>query len=412
MKRLQNCIPTIPAVWLGVCLSILLAFSGANAQNPESIGEIRRKAELQSIPLRITCSDARMQGMLVNMFSTHGAFRGPRAGETPAVLDFVAIGANGAQVAMEIPSSSGLRSSVRTAQGADTVEALLRAADMAVKEITGLPGYFAGKLAFISDRSGSPELYVSDLSFQKLSMPAPRRSVAQLPSFSPDGRKVVYTSYHAGNRPDIYEVDIALNSAPKRIAGYKGLNTGACYSPNGSTIAMILSGYGNAELAIANADGRNVRRLTKTRSLESDPSWSPDGRQIVFASDQTGNPQLYTITMGSGQVSKVPTGMRGYSAEPDWNPLNKNQIAFTTRAGREFEIALYDARTGESTIISSGPGDAVEPQWLNDGRHLIFTARTSTSRRICILDSLTGKVSPLHLERFGDSSQPAFVYLQ
>ena len=110
-----------------------------------------------------------------------------------------------------------------------------------------------------------------------------------------------------------------------------------------------------------------MRRITKNNSLETSPSWSPDGKSIVYASDAPGRPQLFVASAVGGARRRLPTNISRYCAEPDWNPRNSSQITFTAAVNGGFQIALYDSKLQSSKIISNLKGSAVEPTWLNDG---------------------------------------------
>jgi TolB protein len=103
------------------------------------------------------------------------------------------------------------------------------------------------------------------------------------------------------------------------------------------------------------------------------------------------------MPVAGGTMTRLPTAISGYCAEPDWSRGNPNRIAFTIRIGKGYQIAVYDLATHQSQQVSKAPFDGVEPSWLADGRHLVYTARTASDSRICILDTETGKsttVSP------------------
>ena len=150
--------------------------------------------------------------------------------------------------------------------------------------------------------------------------------------------------------------------------------------------------------------------MTTTRGIESDPTWSSKGDSILFSSTQSGGAQIYQIGIGGNPMRRIPTRISGQCTEPAGNPLHSDQIAFTALMGREFEIALYDAQTGRSTVLTQGPGDAVEPNWTQDGRHLIYTARRGASRRLHLLDTITGKTTPLPHDNLGSAWQADYYY--
>jgi len=273
----------------------------------------------------------------------------------------------------------------------------------------GTAGFFQCTVAFVSDRTGHAEIYKSDILFQAVRQLTRDRSQCLSPDLSPDGRTLLYTSYHGTGFPDIYRID--LSSGKRSVfAGFKGTNTGAAFSPDGRSVAMILSGSGNSEVYLGNADGRQLRRLTRSTSLEAGPSWSPDGRKIAFTSDQMGGPQIYSMDAQGRSMSRVRTDISRNCSEPAWNPRDPSQIAFTAAIAGEFELAVYSFQEGRSRILSKGAGDAVHPAWLNDGRHLIYTERTPRYTRLMILDSITGKRSRLSPVELNNAQQASPVY--
>ena len=109
-------------------------------------------------------------------------------------------------------------------------------------------------------------------------------------------------------------------------------------------------------------------------------------------------PQLYVIPVSGGTPSRITSGISGFCAEPDWSRTNPNKIAFTMRSGSGYQIGVLDVSSRTGGVVSKAAFDGIEPTWLPDGRHLVYTARDRTTSVICILDTETGKsvrVSPL-----------------
>ena len=82
-----------------------------------------------------------------------------------------------------------------------------------------------------------------------------------------------------------------------------------------------------------------------------------------------------------------------------------NLIACTVRVGRQYQIAVYDSAKGKAEVVSKAPFDGIEPTWLPDGRHVVYTARTATTSRVCVLDTETGKSVPISPASFGSTLQ-------
>ena len=220
---------------------------------------------------------------------------------------------------------------------------------------------------------------------------------------------MLYTSFHRSTAAAIYQID--LNTLQRTsFVNFQGTNQGARFSRDGTKVTMVLSGEGNPEIYVANAQGRAVSRRTKLSSVESSPSFSPDGRQLLFTSDMAGGPQLYTMPVDGGRPRRLPTNISRYCAEPDWNWVKPNLVAFSMRIGSGFQIGLFDMSSSSAAKqVSKAPYDALEPAWLADGRHLIYTARSPNQRSIWLLDTESGKQTKLSPSSLGQVSQASAV---
>ena len=152
------------------------------------------------------------------------------------------------------------------------------------------------------------------------------------------------------------------------VANYKGSNLCAVQNPRSSQTALILSTSGNPELWLAGAPYERPRRVTKNKSNESGPCWSPDGRRLILTSDSRGKPQLYEVSLSSGVLSRIPTNVSSHCVEAAWNPLDSSKIAFTAAVGGGFQIFEYDFSKRTSRMITRGRDHAMQPCWANDGR--------------------------------------------
>jgi TolB protein len=379
------------------------------AQRPNDLGPVDVVTAVTTVPIRVTGSPEEIDKLANFAFESHGRYRRVSEGEL-FLLRFTAVSGSRVQVDVLRNGSSVLN---RTVTGTSLRNALLKAADVAV-EVTsgGLKGFFASQLAFISSQSGATEVHTGDLYFGDVRQLTQDRASAMSPRWAPDGSKLVYTSFHRSNAADIYQID--MNTMQRTsFMSFKGTNQGARFSPDGSRVTMVLSGEGNPEVYVANGQGRAVSRRTWSSSVESSPVFSPDGRKILFVSDMAGGPQLYTLPVDGGRESRatrLPTNISRYCAEPDWNVAKPNLVAFSMRIGSGFQIGLYDFSTGKAAKqISKAPYDALEPSWLADGRHLVFTARSPNERSIWILDTVSGKQTKLSPSSLGRVSQASVM---
>jgi TolB protein len=368
----------------------------------KNVGPIVVDYNSKSIPVSVAANVPELDALARMAFNAHGRYRLETGGQF--AIRFTQVSST--QVRVDITrGSGGAPVASEMATGNNARHALLRAADIAVEKTNGmgLRGFFTARLAFIGEKTGKKEVYVSDLFLGEGRQLTTDRASALAPRWSPDGSKLLYTSFYKSGFPDIFQIDLNSN-ARTTFVSFKGLNTGARFSPNGQQVAMILSGEGSQEVYVSNAQGRGVVRKTRSGAVKASPAWSPDGGRIVFAMGEP-SPQLHVIPVGGGTPQRLVTGFR-YAAEPDWSRTNPNKIAFTASSGGgNYQIAVYDFSTGEGKIVSGAPFDALMPSWLADGRHVVYTARDRRTSALHILDTETGKSTQISPASFGPAME-------
>jgi TolB protein len=365
-----------------------LVIGPAFAQGSRKIGEVRVDVDANTIPVRVTANTPDLQTLANTAFEAHGRYKRVASGHA---YDIKFSAVTPTQVRVDITRGAAATPvSSDVATGANARHALLRAADIAVQKTNGmnLRGFFTARLAFIAQRTGKSEVYTSDLFLGEAKQLTRDRAPVLSPRWSPDGSRIVYTSYFKTGAPDIFLLD-PLSGRKDTFASFRGTNSGARFSPNGQQVAMILSGEGTPEVYVSNAQGRNPVRKTRSDAVKASPCWSPDGSQLVFAMDP--GPQLYVMSVAGGAPRRLGVGF-SYAAEPDWSRTNPNKIAFTVRvSGGRYQIAVYDMAAGKAQVVSKADFDGIEPSWLADGRHLVYTARDRSTSVLSILDTETGK---------------------
>ena len=384
---------------------LLLACVSLPALAQRSLGTVEVAVDNSVLLVRVSGTTTELNDLALRAFNSHGRYKLVATGYLFDIR-FSPAGPN--QVRVDITKGSAPFAS-ETVPGTNLRHALLRAADVAVEKTNGLGlrGFFTARLAFIRDLGRVQEVCTSDLFFSsgEVKQITNFRVPSLAPRWSPDGTKIIYTSYLKG-AADIYTLDLAANR-PDKFATYVGSNYGARYSPSGRQVAMVITGEGSPDIYVTDTQGRITASSRRTHSdrVKGSPAWKPDGAQLVFSMEP--GPQLHLMSAAGGTPQRLVTGFT-FADEPDWSRANSNKIACTVRVGRQgFRIAIYDFAKGKAEVVDmkNPPFDSKEPCWLPDGRHLVYTAMSPTESRLCILDTETGKSTPISPASFGSAKQ-------
>lgn len=398
-----------------LALSLAVSVAVAASAPKRDLGTYDVNVNYNKVTVRVSATTPDLDALARRAFSVHGRYAvvngsaldiTDRTGTTTMRssyqydIKFTPVTVNTVRVDIT-KGASGTSFATATATGTDARNALLRAADFAVEKTNGLGlrGFFTAKLAFIVDQGRVKEVNTSDLFFTAWRRITSDRALALSPRWSPDGSMILYTSFFKSGFPDIFEIN--LGSLQRTIfAQYRGANSGARFSPTGAQVAMTLSGTGTREIYIADAAGHHpVRRTFSDTTNKSAPCWSPNGAQIAFEMEP--GPQLYVMSASGGTPRRLFSGYT-YAAEPDWNPVDPNKIACTVRTSAgQFQIAVIDVARGEAKVVSHAGFDGIEPSWLADGRHLVYTARDPATSVLSILDTESGESNPISPRSIG-----------
>jgi TolB protein len=374
--------------FLRCCLFLAFVAASAFAQGAGRIGDVNVTIN-NAIKVRVSASTEELNRAALTAFGAHGAYQVVASG---FAWDIRFAAAGPTQVRVDVmKGGSPTPVASQTVNGSTLRAALLRAADIAVEQTNGLglKGFFSARLAFVGESTGKKEVYVSDLFFSpgEVKRLTNDRSSVLTPRWSPDGQRLIFTSYFKNGFPDIFEYDLR-SYVRTTFVSLRGSNLSARYSPNGRAVAMVLSGEGSSEIYVSDAQGKQISRKTRSEAVKASPAWSPDSSRLVFTMEP--GPQLHVMSAGGGGTQRLVTGST-YAAEPDWSRANPNKIACTVRSGSSYQIAVYDVAAGKAAVVSKARFDGIEPCWLGDGRHLVYTARDRSTSVLCILDTETGK---------------------
>ena len=175
----------------------------------------------------------------------------------------------------------------------------------------------AGKeIAFVSDRTGHNEIFIIDLTGGMPRQVTKNNSDAIHPHWSPDGRQIIYCSARdnpnqaSAREGEVYEIYTIkpVGTDVKQITHDKGINTYPSFSPEGGQILFRkVLGEKNSEVFVMNGDGSSMRNLTNDPAFDGWPRWSPDGKRIVFGSNRENKTdyEIYVMNADGNSMQRL-----------------------------------------------------------------------------------------------------------
>jgi TolB protein len=175
-----------------------------------------------------------------------------------------------------------------------------------------------GGSVFLSlERFGDSDVYVMNLAQRTMKKLTDDPAIDTSPSGAPDGKQIVFNSDRGGT-PQLYTMN-ADGSGVKRITFGDGRYLTPVWSPRGDLIAFTKQKGGRFYIGVIKPDGSGERLLSES-DLDEGPTWSPNGRVIMFFREALGGePQLWSVDLTGKNLRQIPTP--GAASDPAWSPL-------------------------------------------------------------------------------------------
>jgi TolB protein len=198
--------------------------------------------------------------------------------------------------------------------------------------------------------------------------------------YSPDGKKITYTDYEGVNGKDTEINTIKVDGSAKTKVTNNNRDEESSYSPNGKRIAYTHWDGHDTEIWTSNTNGTGKFQLTNNRTMDLTPSYSPDGKKIVFSGEYRKLffpwtypiPEIYTIGVNGKNRVRI-THNSTYDYYPDYSPDGR-RIAYAGTGERSLNIYTIRAHGGGRTKVAEGFDSSYSP----DGKKIAY----STGKKI------------------------------
>ena len=226
--------------------------------------------------------------------------------------------------------------------------------------LTGEPGYFDSRVAFVSEsgpkNARQKRIAVMDQDGANLRYVTDGGSLVLAPEFSPAGDSLVYISWGSGAPKVVYQ---DLRGGGSEVLGsFPSMSFAPKFSPDGGRVLMSLTDGANTDIYSMSLSSRQLTKLTSGPAIETSPDFSPGG-----------TPQLYVMPASGGAPRRISFGDGRYGT-PVWSPRG-DQIAFTKQLGGRFHVGVMRTDGSNERLLTASFLDE-GPTWSPNGRVLMF----------------------------------------
>ena len=281
-----------------------------------------------------------------------------------------------------------------------------------IKILTKKPGIFFTKIVATRTMSGSKkELFIMNWNGEKKKRISFHQSNVLSPSWSIDGKKILYTAYLYRKKTGRRRASLLLyNRADKNrqiISTKGGAQLGSHFMPDGQHVLLSLFlGRGNMDIAKMSLKDGVVTPLTRGPygTINVEPVAHPRGKNILFSSDRGGKVMIYSMNPRGKNIKPI-TWQGSYNSTPDYSPDGK-RVIFSGRSQGRFDIFIMAEDGSKLRRLTSAKknngkwANNESPSFAPDGLHIVFTSDRSGKYQLYIMNLSTSRITQITTGRY------------
>jgi len=268
-------------------------------------------------------------------------------------------------------------------------------------KLTGKPGVFNSKIAFVSKVKGKKEIFICEFDGFRPRQITFHKSISLSPAWSSDSEWIAYSSFAKGNN-DLYIKNLKQNKGT--IVNKKGMNITPAWAPGQFSLAACLSFTGDPEIYLLTGKGKIIKRVTDSWGIDTSPKFSPDGKKIAFVSRRAGTPQIFIKNLETNHIRRL-TFEGSYNTSPAWSP-NGDRIAYVGIKRGRIDIYTIGIEGDFPAQLTNAAGDNEDPSWSPDGGLIVFSSTRSRGRPQLFVMTATGSDQKRLLKLNGEQTDP------
>ena len=243
-------------------------------------------------------------------------------------------------------------------------------------------------IAFASFAPLNSDLFIADADGSNPRALVPHADLDANASFSPDGAWIVFSSRRAGSS-DIYRVH-PDGSGLEALVADPAFDDQATLSPDGKVLGFVSTRSGQADVWTLELATRKLVNVTNHPAGDFRPAWSPDGQWLAFSSDRESTKPLFGFSLRQsteifvvrrdGSDLRRLTRDQAFAGSPSWSQDGKRLLFYVadmqgltgivspSRTRGVTQVATMNADGSDRRVLTTGPGEKWSPRWLKDGR--------------------------------------------